>query len=285
MYWRRANTGAAWVTVIFSATFFFILPQVLPRVIPSLRSSTTLTQMNDLMTTTTQRLASQSDVARRKTLIKAWDAAEKKLGERPVPIEQGNLIPDVKKTGGTPVYWSGKVIPVDAGGEEITGAERILVSEKMEGNRLVRREQYAKDVRLKATGQFEIDRLLYNVIGLEMASYPTPLIKTLGLITKIVIPFIIMILFSLIMKPNDKEALDRYYAKMKTPVDPDPEKDELKLAAAYADPDNTERVKLFPNTSLEFQRPTRVDIIGFVVSVILCFAIIGLAMILVGIGQ
>jgi len=284
MYWRRANTGAAWVTVIFSALAFFILPQLLPRVIPTLRSHTAITQMNDMVTTTTEREASLSDVATRNTMIKAWDGDETKAGERPAGITQGDLIPDVKKTGGTPVYWSGTITPVDDDGQPITNAPRKLVSEEKEGGRLVRREQYADGVRLRATGQFEMDRLLYSVVGLNMTSYPTPMIKTLGLATKIVIPFIIMIVFSLIMKPNDKEALDRYYAKMKTTVDPDPGIDRANLEAAYADPEAIEAKKLFPGSNFEFQRPSRTDIVGFVVSVVICFAIIGLAMFLVGIG-
>jgi len=285
MYWRRANTGAAWVTVIFSALAFFILPQLLPRVIPTLRSNPAITQMNDMVTTTTEREASLSDVARRNTMIKAWDNAETKVGERPAGIKQGDLIPDVKKTGGTPVYWSGSITPVDADGQPSTNAPRKLVSEEKEGGRLVRREQYADGVRLRATGQFELDRLLYNLFGLDMTGYPTPMIKTLGLATKIVIPFIIMIVFSLIMKPNDKDALDRYYAKMKTTVDPDPDLDRANLEAAYADPEAIEAKKLFPGSNFEFQRPSRTDIVGFVVSVVICFAIIGLAMVLVGIGE
>ncbi|MEE2684858.1 MAG: sodium:solute symporter family protein [Planctomycetota bacterium] len=284
MYWRRANTGAAWVTVIFSAMAFFILPQLLPRVIPTLRSHTAITQMNDMITTTTEREASLSDVARQNTMIKAWDGAETKVGERPAGIKQGELIPDVKKTGGTPVYWSGTITPVDDDGQPITNAPRKLVSEEKEKGRLVRREQYADGIRLRATGQFEMDRLLYSVVGLNMTSYPTPMIKTLGLATKIVIPFIIMIVFSLIMKPNDKEALDRYYAKMKTTVDPDPDIDRANLEAAYADPEAIEAKKLFPGSNFEVQRPSRTDIVGFVVSVVICIAIIGLAMFLVGIG-
>ena len=94
-----------------------------------------------------------------------------------------------------------------------------------------------------------------------------------------------MIFFSFLVRPNSKESLDRYYAKMKTPVDPDPEKDKAKLAAAYADPGNTERVKLFPNSNLEFQKPTTADITGFVISVIVCFAIIGFAFWMAGVGR
>ena len=90
-------------------------------------------------------------------------------------------------------------------------------------------------------------------------------------------PFLVMIIASLLTRKNSEEALDRYYAKMKTPVDPNPKADQQKLAAAYADPSTCERVKLFPNSDLEFQKPTTEDIVGFTLSFLICFAIIGMA--------
>jgi hypothetical protein len=118
-----------------------------------------------------------------------------------------------------------------------------------------------------------------------MKTKSTSSLNALELVPKIVMPFLVMIFFSFLVRPNSEEALDRYYAKMKTPVDPDPEKDKAKLAAAYADPGNTERVKLFPNSNLEFQKPTTSDITGFVISVIVCFAIIGFAFWMAGVGR
>jgi hypothetical protein len=72
---------------------------------------------------------------------------------------------------------------------------------------------------------------------------------------------------------------------MKTPVDPDPEADARKLEAAYADPSTCERVQLLPGSSLEFQKPTTEDIVGFVISVAVCFAIIGIAFWMASIGS
>ena len=98
-------------------------------------------------------------------------------------------------------------------------------------------------------------------------------------------PFVLMIVLSFVLPfRNSKEALDRYYAKMKTSVDSDPEKDKLKLKAVYEDPSLVERENLFPNTQLEIQKPTFVDIAGFVVSVVICFIITAFVFWLAGIG-
>ena len=132
-------------------------------------------------------------------------------------------------------------------------------------------------------GNLKLNLVLYKPF-LNMKTKSGSSLNALELVPKIVMPFLVMILCCFLTRSNSQQALDRYYAKMKTPVDPDPEKDQAKLAVAYADPRYTERVKLFPNSNLEFQKPTVADITGFVISVITCFAIIGFAFWMAGIG-
>jgi hypothetical protein len=72
---------------------------------------------------------------------------------------------------------------------------------------------------------------------------------------------------------------------MKTPVRPDPAEDQRALEEAYASPELSEGKKLFPGSSLEFQRPSWVDVVGFVACFAVCFAIIGLAVLLANIGS
>ncbi|MEZ6110346.1 MAG: hypothetical protein R3C99_04945 [Pirellulaceae bacterium] len=38
MYWRRATTGAAWITVAYCTLMFFVVPFLAPRLVPSLRN-------------------------------------------------------------------------------------------------------------------------------------------------------------------------------------------------------------------------------------------------------
>jgi hypothetical protein len=71
---------------------------------------------------------------------------------------------------------------------------------------------------------------------------------------------------------------------MKTPVLPDPKQDEQQLAEAYKQPEKLEHLKLFPGTSLEFQKPRLSDVLGFIVCVAACFGIVGLAMLVAAIG-
>mgnify|MGYP001211591194 CR=1 FL=1 len=165
----------------------------------------------------------------------------------------GEKITEVKKTGGKSIYWSGGV-------------------KKKEG--VVRGE-----------GTFRFDMIIYDkVLGLNLIKAQNALLSTLDLPFKIIAPFLMMILVSLFTQPNSKKALDRLYVKMKTPVDPDPELDAREIDVSYARPDRFDDQKLLPNSDWEFQRPTKMDVWGFVACFGICFAIIGIVLWVASIG-
>ena len=295
MYWRRATTRAAWITVTYCLLFFFVIPFFGPKVIPGLRSNQTLVESTIHQRTTTQVLVSKSDLRRKHTkALVTWNKTPAGL-EKPHLTQDGTQLivdskdgkvewiagktrqPQVKMIGGKSIYWD-KVIPRDQ-------EAALLTTQTEQVNEFTVREtlEYPAGTELQGNGNLKLNLVLYKPF-LNMKTKTVSSLNALELVPKIVMPFLIMILCCFLTRPNSKEALDRYYAKMKTPVDPDPEKDQAKLAAAYADPGNTERVKLFPNSNLEFQKPTTADITGFVISVITCFAIIGFAFWMASIG-
>ena len=295
MYWRRATTKAAWITVTYCLVFFFVIPFFGPKVIPGLRNNQSLVESTIHQRTTTQVLLSKSDLRRKHTkALEAWNSTPAGL-EKPHLSQDGTRLivdgkdgkgewiagktrqPQVKMIGGKSIYWD-KVIPRDQ-------EAALLTTQTEQVNEFTVREtlEYPAGTELQGNGNLKLNLVLYKPF-LNMKTKTVSSLNALELVPKIVMPFLIMILCCFLTRPNSKEALDRYYAKMKTPVDPDPEKDQAKLAAAYADPGNTERVKLFPNSNLEFQKPTTADITGFVISVITCFAIIGFAFWMASIG-
>ena len=165
----------------------------------------------------------------------------------------GNTIIDIKKTGGKSLYWSGGV-KTDEG-----------VS--------------------RGEGTFRFDMIIYDkILGFDLTKARNATLSTLDLPFKIIAPFLVMILVSLFTQPNSKKALDHLYVKMKTPVDPDPERDEAEMDVSYARPDRFDDRKLFPGSQLEFQRPTKMDIWGFIGCFAICFAIIGLVLWVAKIG-
>jgi SSS family solute:Na+ symporter len=257
MYWRRATTSAAWITFTFCLLFFLVLPIAVPKLSPGLANNPAYTRTSHVIESTLTRAALPLDVSRGKA-----SAA-------------GEPMTETKRRGGVALFWTGSVKPI--GDEKLKEIDRRKVPG---GEEVV----YEYDCELKGSGRLRLDMLIIDKLGLNLVSMDKAAIKTLDLPFATVVPFIVMILASLVTKPNSKEALDRLYVKMKTPVDPDPAGDRAEMEKSYAQPDRFDERKLFPGSSLEFQRPTAQDFWGFAVCFAICFGIIGLAILVSGIG-
>ena len=319
MYWRRATKTAAWVTVTYCLLVFFVIPWLAPAVYPALRTTPYFLTTNEWKITTVSREAAPADVARRDAEIKYWhqqtaaveeweekmaqaeaisNAAERKKevaklegvkpkspGELKEPLTLGEKFEISKTSGGSGIFWPGGLQPIDDEGNSINVKPQLVGEpEQIDENTKVVHLVYPEGTKLKGKGALKLDFLLYQAIGMDLTKQSNAVLATLELPPKIITPFLVMILFSFFTRPGSKEALDRYYSKMKTPVDPDPKQDEENLQKAYADPSIAEQKKLFPGSSFEFQRPTALDIIGFIVCVAICFAVIGIAVWMANIG-
>ncbi|MDA7979773.1 MAG: sodium:solute symporter family protein [Pirellulales bacterium] len=183
----------------------------------------------------------------------------------------------VTQSGGKSIFWTGPPKPIVRADdpEYVNDAHIDLTEVRIEGDVtyliMHRRGEY------EGTGNFNLDFLLYQWIGLDLTSRSNAMLETLRLPPKIITPFVIMIVFSVITPRNRKEALDRYYVKMRTPVEPDPSADKAALEESYANPSRFDNKKLFPTSSLEFNRPSLTDIVGFLVSLAICFLILWFA--------
>ena len=233
------------------------------------------------------------------------------LGEKPKELNLGDTIIDEFKTGGKAIYWGKGIVPYDAYGAElvinsngdvigkIVNGHKIFIPSSSEQTNLfdksfVQIEQLTKSrtrvenrykpfdelkrmgITLKGRGTFELDFLIYERLGINLCSQSNGTLETLRLPTRLVLPFVFLVLFSFITPRGDKIKLDQYYAKMKTPVDPNPEKDAEAMRLSYENPHRFDDKRLFKFGGLEFSRPNFVDISGFIVSFILCITIVWL---------
>ena len=202
-----------------------------------------------------------------------------------MPLTVGEMFETTSRSGGQSIFWGSGLKPIDGDGKPIDAAPRKVGDPRQIDDHTTQvLLAYPEGTRLKGVGNFKLDFLLYKLAGMDLQKQNTGMLDTLELPFKIVTPFLVMIVVSLVTPRNSKEALDRYYAKMKTPVVPDHDQDAKNLKAAYADPASTESKKLFPGSSLEFSRPTATDIIGFIVCVLICFAVVGFAVWMANIG-
>jgi SSS family solute:Na+ symporter len=303
MYWRRATTAAAWGTVLFVALVIFIVPWAAPRAMPDLRDNENFLDTNRMIVTTITHPAAPTDVAGREAEIQLWEQrrveAEKladtharqaeldALGPKPERLAPGEPITKRASIGGQGIYWSGGVKAVDQQGNVRTDVKRVPIARprQIARNTTDQIMAYPEGTRLKGFGSFKLEALFYEFLGVDLSTKSDATLATLDLPVAIIAPFLVMIVLSLVTKPADKQALDRLYVKMKTPVDPDPESDRREIERSYADPHRFDHRKLFPGTNFEIQRPTAADAIGFGGCFVVCFLIIWLASAVVMIGD
>jgi len=288
MYWRRANTRAVWITMSYSLVVFFILPHLLPAVVPGLRTDPNLTVTTQLVTTTTTRPATAADVARREAWVQAVQTATsghsdpeklaivlRRIGPEPPPAVLGQDIEVTTRRGGRGIYWPDGVKPLGK-----VSLETIDRTTDGDTTTLVQRQVGPT----AGVGPFNVDFLVYHWLGMDLSQVSKGTLETLRLPPRLITPFALLIVLSFCTRPNRRDVLDRFYVKMKTEVVPDRELDHRQLAASYADPRRFDDRLLLPGTRLEFVRPRPKDVIGFLAAVAGCFAIIGLLLFLASLG-
>jgi SSS family solute:Na+ symporter len=124
---------------------------------------------------------------------------------------------------------------------------------------------------LVGQGLFRVQVYLLSVAGIDFTGMTKPQVATASFIFDIIFPFVVLFGVSLITKRNSEKVLREFYAAIHTPVVADPEEDARRVQAAIDDPEIVERDKLFPGTDWELWKPTKADILGFII----CWLIIG----------
>jgi SSS family solute:Na+ symporter len=280
MFWRRGTKRAAWITVIFSLIVFVLLPMLLP-LMPGLRENQRYAVTTAEVSRTVTRPASPADVARRGLKIQAWRSkAEKEPGAvEPKELKAGEDFMETRITAPRSVFWKDGFV-------RLSGPEKpavVTTQEDDSGSRVVTR-RYGPETRFRGKGFFNFDFLLYGAIGVDLQGLSREAVEALRLPLKVMVPFLVMIIASLLTRPNSKESLDRFYVKMKTPTEPDPEKDKRELELSYASPDRFDHKKLFQGSSIEIQRPDSMDVVGFILSCLGVVAVILLALWVANLG-
>ncbi len=289
MFWRGATAKATWAVIIYTSLMFFIIPWVAPLIAPQLKSASVLGKTTDFVETTATRNAVPSDVKQREANIKIWENDFKNLKDqglsdetilsqlaaKPAPLSLGEEFTITTISGGKSIYWSEGVIPNK-------GTARV-VKERIQNDDLTT-IKYAYEGPVTGNGNLRLEFLVYDILGFELSSANSARLASMELLPKIVFPFLVMIIVSLLTKKNDELSLNRLYIKMRTPVVGGADEDKSNLESAFNNPDSLNSNKLFPGSSWEFAKPKMVDVVGFLVSLLLCFFVVGLAIWVAQIG-
>ncbi len=130
----------------------------------------------------------------------------------------------------------------------------------------------------EGVGRFNTEIYLLALLGLKLSTWTPAQLLTARYLVDSLVPFVLLIAVSLLTKPTDPNRVNRFYARMQTPVGATPEEDVREVEKSYQDTHRFAYQKLFPGSAWEFMKWERVDVIGFscccgiVVLILLFFA-------------
>jgi hypothetical protein len=137
---------------------------------------------------------------------------------------------------------------------------------------------------LVGQGMFRIQLYLISLMGFDLTGLSKPQLGTLSFAFDIIFPFLILFFVSLITRRNSEKVLREFYACIHTPAVADQQEDTRRVQEAIENPEIVTKNKLFPHSDWEFWKPTRQDILGFVICWILVGLVIWLYYIIMKIG-
>jgi SSS family solute:Na+ symporter len=111
--------------------------------------------------------------------------------------------------------------------------------------------------------RFHAEIWIISWFGFDMTQLTKAQLVALRFFFDALFPFLLLFLISLFTQPVAKNLLDRFYAKIHTPVQPTREEDEAALAKAWAEPEQFEKEKMFPHSQWEFRKWKKIDYVGF----------------------
>jgi len=128
---------------------------------------------------------------------------------------------------------------------------------------------------LVGNGRLNTELIIARAVGLDLRNATPSALLTYRYLVVSILPFAILIPVSLVTKNKGLEqTIARFYVKMKTPVDPDAERDAAELEKSYADTSRFDHCKLFPRSNWEFCKWTKTDTVGFFASAVVTALII-----------
>ena len=125
-------------------------------------------------------------------------------------------------------------------------------------------------------GRFHAEIWVLSWFGIDFSHFTKPQLVAARFFFDALFPFLLLFLISYLTKPVPKPHINRFFAKMHTPVQKTPEEEERVLNESYANPEKFDKDKVFPRTQWEIMKPSRMDYIGFLG----CWVLVGVVIFL-----
>ncbi len=257
MKWRRANRVGAWASILIAGLLFLLIPILLPLAAPQLKTNAYLLKTTNPAPLVRSYTARAADVRQRQTQIDSWNklyAQGKAIGPRPQPLALGRQFEKQYTLPRKSIFWTQDI--------------------KLDGNG-----------RPTGLGCLTLELVLLDRFGFDLSRNSYALNETIRILIRTIVPFLILFVFTLLTRRDDRPAVDRFFAKMRTKVVADKEADAEELARSLENLRRFDDRLLFPNSQWEFFKWNREDAVGFALSVLAVGGVLLLMTVLVSLGS
>lgn len=134
-------------------------------------------------------------------------------------------------------------------------------------------------------GRFHAEAWILSSLGIDFTRCSKAQLVATRFFFDAGLPFVLLIIGSFMSPGVRKDALDRFYGKLHTPVGPTPETDRAAVDHAAEHPEMFEQQKILPGSNWEILKPGWIDVIGFGGSWVLVGGILVLLWLLATIGS
>ncbi len=151
-------------------------------------------------------------------------------------------------------------------------------------DRIARENPADPNSRLTGIGRFNAELWVLSWFGVDFTGFNKAQLEATRFAFDALFPLMCLILLSYFTKPASRKALDDFFARVHTPIQPTLDEDARMLRENAAHMHHFESSKLFPKTHWEIHKPTKLDYFGFFGTCGLVGVIILLLWIVVNIG-
>ena len=247
--WRRANRWGAWASIVATLAVFYVIPVLLPMAIPALTRDKSLLIETQPGPVTRSYVASETDVNVRSVEIAKWkaqDSLHAAVGTCPAPLHVGESFSKEYQLPSKAIFWSRQPVVGSLG-------------------------------TLEARGYLYPELVVAQWLGFHLERQPYAISQTMVMLLPLVFSFLTVMLVSWLTPHEQSASIERFFLKMRTKVRGlGPEADAEDLRIALANPEQTKRFLLFPDTQWELYRWTRQDFLGFLFAIGVVFVVLGL---------
>lgn len=150
----------------------------------------------------------------------------------------------------------------DAIGQSIE-KQHLITSTGIFFDEIARMDPADPDSPKQGFGRFHAEIWVLSWFGPDFSKLKKSQLVAIRFFFDALFPFVLLFLFSLVTKPLSRQHLDRFFAKMHTPVQRTHKEEEKALEEAYRNLEKYRHQKLFPKSQWEILKPTKLDALGF----------------------